>query len=487
MFAVAGLLLTSCVEDKESDTVKAIREAKVKQIESIAEANLIIAQADAAFTLAQVEFQNQETEEAKERFALELQELTLKLTKDLAAINREIREANLNHNTAALGEYTAEVDKLLGYKLELLTKEMEVAALEAGVVSAEEMAAKDILAKEKEIATEEAKIAALTALEGNSKESLRVELETLNAQSKKAADVVVVRNDAYDKAGKAYDKAKDNLDVANVSDAKSSTSATVNAYYKLNDLGYSVVKSDKYEVSDLKTINIYYTLIQSQVLSERNTLQTAIENNTAAIGVNDADAPTGYYAAIKAAVDAVKVAVDAAALLTPADAGYDAAQQAVRAARVAEQVAREDLADAQADLAEDKAELAKFNELVAVFADDKTTYDALFAALKPLAAAEEAANEALTAAVDEKDVVDALAAAVDGVFNGLTDISKEIAEATAAIAAAEKEIAELAEGTKSPEEILARRKQEIVNLKAKIAAQEIVVAIAKENFERESI
>lgn len=104
---MGAIALNSCVDDKESASVTAIRNAKVEQLKAMAEATTLNAQATLALTNAQVAAQQAlaayhqaqaaqleaQTEKEKELAAVEVQEAQARLQATLASYEKEIAQS----------------------------------------------------------------------------------------------------------------------------------------------------------------------------------------------------------------------------------------------------------------------------------------------------------------------------------------------------------------------------------------------------------
>ena len=99
LICAMGFGMISCVESEESPSVENIRNAKAEQLKAYAEyykaqaqAEIIVAEAEAALNAAKAEYQQNQTAEAKAKFAYEIEMLKVKYEKEM-----------LEHKKAALG------------------------------------------------------------------------------------------------------------------------------------------------------------------------------------------------------------------------------------------------------------------------------------------------------------------------------------------------------------------------------------------------
>ncbi|MFK2236140.1 hypothetical protein ACIXN4_21945 [Bacteroides fragilis] len=87
---LGALSLGACVDNNESASVEAVRNAKAEQLKGLAalanaqaEATKITAEAEAALKNAQAEYQKEMTEEAKQKFAVDIEKLKPRQKKQL--------------------------------------------------------------------------------------------------------------------------------------------------------------------------------------------------------------------------------------------------------------------------------------------------------------------------------------------------------------------------------------------------------------------
>ena len=99
LICAMGFGMISCVESEESQSVRDVRNAKAEQLKAYAEyykaqaqAEIIVAEAEAALNAAKAEYQQNQTAEAKAKFAYEIEMLKVKYEKEM-----------LEHKKAALG------------------------------------------------------------------------------------------------------------------------------------------------------------------------------------------------------------------------------------------------------------------------------------------------------------------------------------------------------------------------------------------------
>ena len=172
---LGALSLGACVDNNESASVEAVRNAKAEQLKGLAalanaqaEATKITAEAEAALKNAQAEYQKEMTEEAKQEFAVEIERIKAEAERAIAEAKKAASEAELAILKNAdervqwlYGQYTTAADELATLNEKLLTKTAGLAQLEAGITTAEANAKVNTIAWNRTIAAETAKLEVL--------------------------------------------------------------------------------------------------------------------------------------------------------------------------------------------------------------------------------------------------------------------------------------------------------------------------------------
>lgn len=498
--ALAGILsLGACVDDKESASVEAIRNAKAKQLEAMAvlykaqaESELIYANAEKAYKEAQAEYEKslaelnkQELEQAKQRFAIELERIKAEAeeaisrakvsaaTYELALLNNADQKLKSLYNNYAEGINTLNSlnQDLLGYKL-------QVAGLEAGVVSAEAYVKKETLRWNTEIANQTARKAALEALDANDKDALAKQMEELRVQRTEANSASSVASTEHSKMNRIYNDAAGEFYMSN-----SSSLATVKAAYDLQ-YGYSYGLVQTSSISGYSYNIPVYSLKQSVVLSIRYSLNDNVAAQETNIGAPKSGTvlATGLYRTLeineKALTDAQAELDDAIEDDEP-QATIDALNTAVRNAKIQVEQTKELIASEKVILVDRKQRVIDFEALVAAFSgDDLTAYDDAFAELNILIIAVEEAENAANEAQDKYNQLFTLYTDISNIYYDLTDIAQAIASCDSNIASYQTLIADLT-SVASAENALANIKDRIATTEALIAAQKVIVEKAK--------
>ena len=160
---LGALSLGACVDNDESASVEAVRNAKAEQLKGLAalanaqaEATKITAEAEAALKNAQAEYQKEMTEEAKQKFAVKIEQIKAKAEEAIAAAKLQAakdQQALLDLADERLrelyGEYMGSISVLDELNSQKLTATTELAGLEEGFISFKTQKDIDIARQEK--------------------------------------------------------------------------------------------------------------------------------------------------------------------------------------------------------------------------------------------------------------------------------------------------------------------------------------------------
>lgn len=195
---VGALSLGSCVDDKESASVTAVRNAKAEQlkgiaahenavaaaIELLAQQEAAVKAAEAAYKQAQTDFQNAQTEEARARAAYQvayyqslIQKLAIQTEADILDAKTKLLQAQADYEAALISAdeatrtnlqslyaaYTSASKALLEAKQAIAKDQVKLAGLQAGLVNDQEAREMAINAEKRNIANYEQQIAAYKA------------------------------------------------------------------------------------------------------------------------------------------------------------------------------------------------------------------------------------------------------------------------------------------------------------------------------------
>lgn len=459
-----GTTVTSCVDDNESASVAAIRDAKAEQLKALAAASN--AEAELNLAKALVEKANAaETErltaEEQQRFEIELESLKAEYEQKLLNWKKQIAAATASLRSEVYNNYVTAVEDLKDLESDYIVASSNLAAAKVGLVSAEKYAQTIILQKEEEIAKNQAQIDAYKALEANDRDALLKQIEELTVKIAAQEDVVSLKESEMNAKEKAFNESRyaytGRTQTSNTP-AVEPTLETGKAIKYLNNNYSSVLTSEDVEPEGQTLYDVEkYSLLQSQVESALVTLKGNIETATTELGKNTDEAATSAtepgksawakYNFLKKDYEAKKKAYDDAAAaakpgLKPA---MDLAYQAMLAAeepRGVLYVAKENLANAE-------EALTKFNEAVAAFSGDAyTAYEAAIEATLKAGEEWEKASKAYGESRLAKAALDGEKTAANSLLNANPDIDLLIAKCEENIAKANVAITDAQEFTK---------------------------------------
>lgn len=210
VLALGSTTLTSCVDDNESASVTAVRDAKAAQLNALAaeaNANAKVKEALAALRQAEADAQTIENEYQQQEYAARLEKLQAEYAAAVAqsqkrqATNEELLQNKL-YTT-----YTAAQSKATSLSNEIAEKTVEIAKLQAGLEGAEKYAAKMIQEYRLDSLEAEAEKAAYVALGENDYEALSQQFKSLTVQIAEQERVLDAKENATTAAEDAFDDA----------------------------------------------------------------------------------------------------------------------------------------------------------------------------------------------------------------------------------------------------------------------------------------
>lgn len=538
--ALGLVALGSCVDDNESQSVTNIRNAKAEQLQAMAalanaqaDAATITANAEAAYKTALAAYQNalaagkeNETEEAKQRFAAELQNIQLRAQLEMEQLKLQIEQekaaaANWQIQNASselknlYNRYASEVSVLANLNQMLASAKSNLVMAENNLVSAEAYNKAQILNWQNSIATYEAQLEVL-----NSDKYAGLDVAELRAQAQAkykeytlaqtafskdpTCDALLNASKATDAAYEAFQKEEEALN--DLQSMYVFGSVMTNGEYKwISEPVYSVVGFNA-NTSDYISTSVYEGASLSQVnkIDNDNYYEHYADYAAAALGEStdkaDATDPnTGVltaYAQLAAANDQLKAANDqmteANKMPEKTDAEKEAKKAAVEAAQNAIDSANRDvewvkenvLAPAQKNYDNAAEVQKKYADAVAAF--DAEAYTKAVDALVAAAEAQDEAYEAWNEAKESVNDLWAEYAALDWMANNnATDVKQQIANLERNIANLKAQIANTEANINSNEVAVENAQKEIESLENQIAAQEKVVDAAKAALDAE--
>lgn len=478
---LGALSLGACVDNDESASVEAVRNAKAEQLKGAAalanaqaEAETIRANAEAKLKEAEAAYQDAKTEADKAKWAAKLTVIQAEAARDIAEAQRDQKNAEMDIitsqdqwiNSTLWSNYSNASDKLISLNGQLINATADEIALKAGVVSAQKAAEKIAVEKNQFIVRQTERKDQLSKLSSIASdraalekkiETLRVEYTELTAAKGKTEDAVTAAQAKFDEAQEKIYAQSGNTDKLS-SDLAKVGSELLHIEVRYDNNGYNeyygyfnVTTFNFVEVGEnsnnVQDVNFYELNVKSQTTSATLAFQKKIkfikEN---IVGVpSDTDkgiqASGAYrdiedYAAQKKQLEADKAAATTDAEKATLQGQIDALQPDIERADEALVAAKEELAEAEADF---KA----FQDAVALFAnaDAKAAYDKDIADAKTLAEALVAASDADDAAQLPLDANQTAQRDVQALLTSTANIDKLIADCDVQIAEAKEDIA----------------------------------------------
>ena len=489
---LGALSLGACVDNNESASVEAVRNAKAEQLKGLAalanaqaEATKITAEAEAALKNAQAEYQKEMTEEAKQKFAVDIEKIKAEAEKAIAEAKKAASEAELAILKNAdervqwlYGQYTTAADELATLNENFLTKTAGLAQLEAGITTAEANAKINTITLNRSIAAETAKLEVL-----KDPANANIDKDALNAkktavyQKYELANSTVMNNEgaALNADAKGIQEAIDALDR--------------DAIDAVNNLYSNVVAFTGYEYLSWETTSGFTSrslpsgayVSEAQKLNAENYFATNLEDAANALGTSadtkDKNTAYGRLAAANAQLE------DANKMGETTDAEKEAKKQAIKDAKTAIALAKDEIVRAQASYDEEKAASDEFTAALAAvdvkaYNDAVSAIVALVKANETVAKAFNDANETPMKLWNEYSVLNTL-------YNNSQNLEELIAQCEYEIAYAKEQIKFYESNITNAEAQLAKGKEELANLKKEIAAKKIIVDNAKAALDAE--
>lgn len=212
VLALGSTTLTSCVDDNESASVTAIRNAKAEQLNALAAASNAEAEvqkAEALLRQAQTAQLEQQTAQEKAEFEAKIEALKAQYEQQRQNYEQQIIKNQALFRNTLYQNYIAANNELKELEGDYIEAQLNLASAKAGVTTAEKAAQATILAQDEEIAKQQAMIEAYKALPENSRDELLKQIEELTVQISAKNAEVALKKQAQTDAQKAYDAADD--------------------------------------------------------------------------------------------------------------------------------------------------------------------------------------------------------------------------------------------------------------------------------------
>lgn len=291
---LGALSLGACVDDNESASVTAVREAKAEQLSAMAalykaqaEAELIYANAEKALKEAQAAWQNEQTEEAKQKFAILIEQIKAEAEAAIAKAKLQAaqdEQALLDLADERVKELYAEYRNALDGIINLQSRKIDlttnIAQVEAGLVPIQTLADNQIAYYQKLIDLEEYKIELYNQYKGADLVELKQQAAKAYQEAQAADDVETVKNAAQQKADNVYYEEATRFNMWNNVTNPIKTVAAARELYNNN---WYVINTNNKQLSDSKNID-YYTLNATAVESEQQNLEGNVTSYKEYIG-----------------------------------------------------------------------------------------------------------------------------------------------------------------------------------------------------------
>lgn len=268
VLALGSTTLTSCVDDNESASVTAIRNAKAEQLKALAAASNAEAEvqkAEALLRQAQTAQLEQQTAQEKAKFEAQIEALKAQYEQQRQNYEQLIIKNQASFRNTLYQNYIGANSKLKELEGKYIEAQLNLASAKAGVTTAEKAAQATILAQDEEIAKQQAMIEAYKALPENSRDELLKQIEELTVQIAAKQAEVNLKNQANTDAYNAFLEADDAYNGTGKYDQENSNYITIDPTLKtgqaiidLNNSTYwNVLSWDEVTPEDLTVSGVY--------------------------------------------------------------------------------------------------------------------------------------------------------------------------------------------------------------------------------------
>ena len=295
VLALGSTTLTSCVDDNESASVTAIRNAKAEQLNALAAASNAEAEvkkAEALYQQALAAQTEQQTAESKAKFEAQIEALKAQYEQQRQNFEQQIIQNQALFRNTLYQNYLGANSKLKELEGKYIEAQLNLASAKAGVTTAEKAAQATILAQDEEIAKQQAMIEAYKALPENSRDELLKQIEELTVQISAKNAEVALKNQAYTDAYNAYIEADDAYEGTTKSDNAGHTvtvDPTLKTGQAIKDLRSTygnVLSMEEAAPEDLtESVYIYkYSLDKNQATTTQRNLELALADVEKTLG-----------------------------------------------------------------------------------------------------------------------------------------------------------------------------------------------------------
>lgn len=492
---LGALTLGACVDNKESASVEAVRNAKAEQLKGLAalanaqaEAEKITAEAEAALKNAKAEYQKNETEQAKQRFAIEIESIKARAEAEIAEAKSRalIAEKEILANADAIvkelyAEYKYYADELATTNHDIITKTGQLAKFEAGIISAEANAKLNNIYLNRSIAEQTAKLEVLNdpSYESIDLDALTAKLavvqQKLDLESSRLANNEGAALDATAKAVKAAEDVKNESAMKTINDLEDLYSGIVN--YKSSE--YLMYEYQNYP--DYVPVNIGAYINETTLLLAKRTFAANLKTKADALGTSaDTRDKLTAYGKLAAANYQMETAKG---MPETTDLEKEAKKNAIEAAELQIAINKDNLAIAQTDYDKQKSDTEEFN--TALNALDLATYNTAIDNIIALVDANEVSKKAFDKANETRTKLNAEYGVISNLLSNSQNVAQLKAACEVSIASSKESIESNLANITDKEAQLAKQKEEIATLQKKAEALKISVANAKAALDAE--
>ena len=295
VLALGSTTLTSCVDDNESASVTAIRNAKAEQLNALAaaaNADAEVQKAEALLRQAQTAQLEQQTAQEKAEFEAKIEALKAQYEQQRQNYEQQIIQNQALFRNTLYQNYIAANNELKELEGDYIEAQLNLASAKAGITTAEKAAQATILAQDEEIAKQQAMIEAYKALPENSRDELLKQIEELTVQISAKNAEVALKNQAYTDAYNAYTEADDAYEGTTKSDNAGHTvtvDPTLKTGQAIKDLRstYGNVLSWEEVAPEDLTVSVYiykYSLDKNQATTTQRDLELALADAEKTLG-----------------------------------------------------------------------------------------------------------------------------------------------------------------------------------------------------------
>lgn len=508
---LGALSLGACVDNDESASVEAVRMAKAKQLESLAninnadadakkaitEAEVAIKEAEAAYKKAEAEFEQAQADQQK--ILLEKAQAALEAELEAAKINAEaqlnyaksaletakaalidaldkVDQANKERITTLLGKANGLLVTINQDRQSLIDAKDQLARLKAGLVSVELSNQQTIANEEKNKAVAQALIAEYEKYSTKDKADAEKAAQEANAKLTALYQIKGEKNAANQEAGNDVTTANRNLNGS----LYVQTLQQAGSYYYDTE----IVRGETVNyTNDDSTHGMTWARSYTKYTPNLDRINAEITNQTRNLSVSkaaladankaltDAKASDAYKTLKKAVDDAQKKFDDAK---TEADKKNAQIELSTAESNLSDymQPLKTAVKDATTDVSDSENSLKEWNDILAnVSGDNATAYATLITAMDNAIKAQLETQIAYNKAWYNYSVQNTLASTLQSIADGLADYDQLILAQKQAIATADKNIADAA-SIVSEEQAIANKEKEIANLENSLAVNE---------------